>query len=211
MSSHTAASLCMLAITSTLLVWGAARRAEAHCDTLDGPVVSAGQQALATGDVNLAALWVQPEQDAELRGAFEHATAVRALGPEAEHLADHHFLETLVRLHRLGEGAPYTGLRPAGLDLGPAVTAADAAVASGELGPVHALLASELEHGLHERWAALQAASGFATDDVEAGRRWVAAYVAYVHYVEGLHQALAGTGHGEHAETPAAAHPAHSH
>ena len=32
-------------------------------------------------------------------------------------------------------------------------------------------------------------------DSVEAGREFVAAYVEYVHYVEGLHQAAQGAGH----------------
>ena len=40
-------------------------------------------------------------------------------------LSDQFFIKTLVRVHRAGEGAPYTGIRPAGTDLGPAIPAAD--------------------------------------------------------------------------------------
>ena len=56
---------------------------------------------------------------------------VRKTGKEARDLADEWFFETVVRLHREGEGAPYTGLRPASLDLGPIVPRAEKAIAKG--------------------------------------------------------------------------------
>jgi hypothetical protein len=92
-----------------------------HCDGLDGPVVSLARRALDAGNVNLVLPWVREQDEAEVREAFAHALAVRKLGGEAKDLADRHFFETLVRVHRAGEGAPYTGLKPAGRDLGPAI------------------------------------------------------------------------------------------
>jgi Family of unknown function (DUF6448) len=85
-----------------------------HCDTLDGPVIGLARKALEAGNVNLVLPWVRAEDERELRRAFEHALAVRKLGAEACELADTHFFETLVRIHRASEGAPYTGLKPAG-------------------------------------------------------------------------------------------------
>ena len=103
----------------------------AHCDTMDGPIIKTAQKALETGDVNLVLAWIQKKDEAELKQAFQKAREVRKLNPSAKELADMYFLETFVRLHRAGEGAPYTGIKPAGSELGPAVEAADKALDSG--------------------------------------------------------------------------------
>jgi len=84
-----------------------------HCDTMDGPVVKAAKIALDKGNVNLILPWVPKRAEAELKKAFEKTLRARKLGKEAAELADYWFLETAVRLHREGEGAPYTGLKPA--------------------------------------------------------------------------------------------------
>ena len=93
-------------------------RALAHCDGLDGPVVKAAQRALETRNPALVLIWVQEKDEPEIRKAFEQTLAVRELCPQARELADRFFFETLVRVHRAGEGAPFTGLKPAGRDLG---------------------------------------------------------------------------------------------
>ena len=104
--------------------------AYAHCDGMDGPVVAAGQRSLETGDVRHALVWVLPDAETEIRNVLAHAVEVRALGAEARTLADRFFLETLVRVHRAGEGEPFTGLKPAGRDPGPVIPAADRAITS---------------------------------------------------------------------------------
>jgi len=170
----------------------------AHCDTLDGPVVKTARTALDTGKIAPVLAWVRPQDEAEIRAAFQKAIAARKLGPDAKVVADTWFFETVVRVHRAGEGAPFTGLKPAGLDLGPAVPAADKALQTGDLAPVEKLLVAELKEGLHHRFELVRAQKAPA-DDVAAGRAWVAAYVPFVHYVEGVFQSLTG-GSGEHAE-----------
>lgn len=87
-----------------------------HCDTMDGPVVKAATEALEKGNVNFILSWVPKKAEVELRKAFEKTLLARKLGKEAKELADYWFFETAVRLHREGEGASYTGLKPAGLD-----------------------------------------------------------------------------------------------
>ncbi len=190
--------------------------ARAHCDTLDGPVVNTARTALATGKVAPVLAWVQAADEAEIRAAFQKALAARSAGPAAREVADTWFFETVVRVHRAGEGAPFTGLEPAGLDAGPAIPAADQALRTGELGPVEKLLARELQEGLRARFAQVRARKA-PGEDVAAGRAWVAAYVPFVHYVEGVHQAATG-GAPEHAEggghaeaTPPAAGGVHPH
>jgi hypothetical protein len=161
----------------------------AHCDGLDGPVVSAARLALQTGDVNRVLIWVRPEDIGEIRHAFSEALATRKLGPQARELADRYFFETLVRIHRAGEGAPYTGLKPAGRDLGPAIPAADKAVETGSVDEVARLLTEALRQGLHTRFHDLMAKKSFRTDDVAAGREFIDSYVAFIHYVEKLYEA----------------------
>jgi len=192
------------AVAGALLL--ASGSAFAHCDGLDGPVAKAAHQALDAGNVNQVLIWVQKNNEAEIRHAFEHAISVRKLGPAAKDLADRYFLETLVRVHRAGEGAPYTGLKPAGRDLGPAVPAADKAIETGSVEPVVKLLTDAVKQGTHEQFHGVTAAKKFARDDVAAGRKYVAAYVEYVHYVERLYEAAGKPAQGHTPEPAAAAH-----
>jgi len=171
--------------------------AQAHCDSIDGPVAKAALTALDTGNVNLALPFAPATAEGEIKAAFVQSLKVRALGPEAKTLADRAFIETTVRLHRAGEGAPFTGLKPAGLDHGPAIPAAERAIETGNLAPVRALLAEEVEHGLLARLAHAQETQKGAkepktTKDVPAARERVSAELGFVTYVEGLRQAVHG-------------------
>src|SRR5512133_3612252 len=98
------ASVVVLALASS------PSTASAHCDTLNGPVIAAARLALEKGDVTPVLKWVKAAGEPEIRHAFEQALAVRTAGSQAKELADRYFFETLVRVHRQGEGAPYTGL-----------------------------------------------------------------------------------------------------
>jgi hypothetical protein len=189
-----------------LLLWGIG-----HCDTLDGPLVTLAKKALEDKNVNLVLPWVREEDSDEIRHAFDHAVAVRGLGPKARSLADRHFLETLVRVHRAGEGAPFTGLKPAGLDLGPAVPAADRALKTGSAEEVVKLLVDAIRAGVGRHFRAAAERQAFDVNDVAAGRRYVEAYVPYVHYVERLWEAATGSVHGHHPEHGAQPHQAGAH
>jgi len=177
--------------------------AQAHCDSIDGPVAKAAQKALDTGNVNLALPFAPATAEVELKAAFAQSLKVRTLSPDARVLADRAFIEATVRLHRAGEGAAYTGLKPAGRDYGPAIPAAERAVASGDLSRVKALIDREVEHGLHERLDHVRAAQKAPiepkqAEDVPAARERASAELGFVTYVESLRQAAHGaTGHAE--------------
>jgi hypothetical protein len=183
-------------------------RALAHCDGLDGPVVKAAQRALDTRNPAFALIWVQEKDEAEVRNAFDQALAVRALSPQARELADRFFFETLVRVHRAGEGAPFTGLKPAGRDLGPAIPAADDAVRVGSVEPARHLLTVAIQARLRQQLDEVMATKTFEPDDVAAGRAYVKAYVAFIHVVELLYDSTTKTPHGhvEEHEAPARHH-----
>jgi len=87
-----------------------------HCDTMDGPVVTACKMALKMGNINYVIPFVPKEAGEELTLVYNKTLKARELGEDAKDVADLWFFETSVRLHRKGEGAPYTGLKPAGLD-----------------------------------------------------------------------------------------------
>jgi hypothetical protein len=188
--------------------------ASAHCDTLDGPVVQAARTALESGKLEPVLAWVQPGDEAEIRDAFTRTRAVRKGGKDARDLADRWFFETLVRVHRAGEGAPFTGLKPGGAPEAP-VAAADAVAAGGDPRKLEELLVSGVREGLHAHVAKLRAEKAPA-GDVKAGRRWVAAYVPFVHWAEGVHAAAtrASDAHGGaagHVETAEAEPQGHGH
>ena len=193
--------------------------AAAHCDTLDGPVVGAGRKALDSGQIEHALVWVQKSDERAVRDAFAKARAARASGKGDTERTDHAFYGTLVRVHRQGEGAPYTGLKPAG-HIEPAIAAADKAIDAGSPAAVESLLVEQTRTGLHQRFDEVARRRNFAPSDVEAGRAYVGAYVDYVHYVERVHDAAAQTSaaHDQHkaeatrpASKPGAASGKHGH
>lgn len=194
--SLTALTLALALGTSTLLPV----QARAHCDTLDGPVVVDARIALDKADITPVLKWVQNDDEQELREAFAKALAVRNLNSAAKDLADTFFFETLVRVHRAGEGAPYTGLKPAGA-IEPAIAKADQALAKGNIDDLAKAIASHTETGVRKHFQQALAAQKHAGESVAAGREYVEAYVTYIHYVEGIVQAVHKTPH--HGEAKA--------
>lgn len=182
-----------------------------HCDGMDGPVVTTAKKALETGNVGLVLPWVRAQDEPEIRKTFDAAVAVRKLGAQARDLAELHFFETLVRVHRAGEGEPFTGLKPAGRDLGPAIPAADRALEDGSVEATVKLVTDAVAKGIRERFHAAESKRRFAAGDVEAGRAYVAAYVPYIHFVERLFE-LANEAPHAHGHAHAPEHEAeHAH
>jgi len=172
------------------LILGGTTIARAHCDTLNGPVVSDARIALAKGDVVPALKWVAVEHEPAIRQAFARTLVVRKQSAVAAELADQFFFETLVRLHRAGEGEPYTGLTaepPA-----PGVVAAEAALAGGSTAPLTSDIRKRADALLDEKLHRVLTTRRHADDSVAAGREYVAAYVAFVHATERLFEATSG-------------------
>lgn len=177
------------------------RTVRAHCDTLDGPVVTTAKMALEKGDVTPVLKWVQKKDEQEIKMAFENTLAVRKLSPQAKDLADMYFFETLVRIHRAAEGAGYTGLKPAG-SVEPPIAAADKALESGSVDGLVKEISGLISAGIRERFNHAMEAKKHADENVESGREFVKAYVEFVHYVEGLHLAALGPAHHTEAGQP---------
>ncbi|MEQ8220953.1 MAG: DUF6448 family protein, partial [Candidatus Eremiobacterota bacterium] len=112
--------------------------------------------------------------------------SVRTKGPEAKELADMYFFETLVRIHRAGEGASYTGLKPAGTVLEPSVIEADKALESGSIDELLKMITASMTDGIRERFTETLEKKKHANENVQTGRDFVESYVEFVHYVERL-------------------------
>ncbi|MBI5443305.1 MAG: hypothetical protein HY900_19085 [Deltaproteobacteria bacterium] len=196
---------------ATALVFAAAvflpfSDANAHCDSLDGPVINDARAALEKGDVTSVLKWVRAGDEGEIKKAFQKTMALRAKGGRSREQGDRSFFETLVRVHRAGEGAPFTGLRQSVVESGPAVVGADQALESGSVEDLVTLLTQDMAEGVRRRFEHARELKAHADQDVKAGRNYVAAYVDYVHYVEALHAAASKAGgHHEHAEHKAEA------
>jgi uncharacterized protein DUF6448 len=175
-----------------------------HCDSLDGPVVRAAQLALATGDVGHVLPYVPAANEDEIVAAFELSAAVRPLGPDARKLADTAFFETVVRVHRAGEGAAYTGLKPAGLDVGPVIPVAERAIAAGAPDELTVLLCRFVEHEVAHRFEEMRRLEP-ANGNVAAQRAFVEATLGLQVWAHALYLAIRAQPHehGEHVHEPA--------
>jgi hypothetical protein len=180
----------------------------AHCDTLDGPVVQTARIALEKGDVTPLLKWVPVDHEKEIRIAFEKTLTVRTKGTAAKELADMYFFETLVRIHRAGEGVPYTGLKP-GEAVDPAVALADKALEGGSVDKLVDVLTKAMANGIRERFEHALETQKHADESVAAGRAFVETYVVFTHFVEGLHAIIKGSG-AHRGEGAKEAHSGHN-
>jgi len=166
-----------------------------HCDTLDGPVIQAAKKAI--NDVNVLHVlpWVPAEAEQEVRDAFEDVMHAREKGPDPCKIADRWFFETVVRLHLLGEGKPFTGLKPAGSGRSPALTIAEKAIETGDLKELIELLKESEEFGLERYFDRVKAMAGYDLRDVSAARKHVQAVLDFLHLADSMYHIAIGTEH----------------
>lgn len=160
-------------------------KVSAHCDTMDGPTAKDGLKALETGNINYALKWIQPDGEGELQEAFTLSLKVRQLGDDAQALADRYFIESLIRIHRAGEGAPFTGVKPHGVPIDEKVAAADKCIETGNLSYLEGLVTAEELPTLKEKFEKAMALKDYDVNDVEAARKYIEAYVTFFKLAEG--------------------------
>jgi hypothetical protein len=170
---------------------------------MDGPVVTAARRALEAGDVDIVLPFVPHDGEDEVRRAFDAAIGMRDQGGAVREIADLHLFETVVRVHRAGEGAPYTGLKPAGLDHGPVIPVAEQAIETGSPEALVGLLADRVEDEVRRRFAYVMELKARANAGVDANRAYVEAMLGLEVWSNRLHQltqAAAHEPHGVHAD-----------
>ena len=189
-------NLFLTALMAVLFLFINVVPASAHCDSYDGPTIKDGLKALETNNVNLILKWIDKDQEAEVVSLFHKTYSLKNGDPEIYSIVEKHFLETLVRLHRETEGAPFTGLKPAG-STSAIVQLSDNSLYNSNLDNLLSKLNGHINQVIQEKYR--KASELHKTKDVSAelGREYVEAYVDYTHTVEALHDIIE---HGaEHA------------
>ena len=176
----------------------------AHCDTMDGPLIADARKAMGQNNVNYVLKWVSAANESEIRDAFNLAMKVKGLSPEAKELSEKYFFDTLVRIHRAGEGVPFTGVKPSGTPIDEKVLAADKSIEMGNLTPLKGVISKDDMPELTERFEKVMSLKNFDVNNVEAGREYIEAYVQFFKFAEG--EEAHNDGHAE-----ATSHSGHNH
>lgn len=157
----------------------------AHCDTMDGPLIADARKALGQNNVNYALKWVSTANESEIRNAFNLVMKVKDLSPEARELSEKYFFDTLVRIHRVGEGVSFTGVKPSGTPIDEKILAADKSIEVGNLSPLTGKVSKSDMPELTKRFNKVLSLKNFDVNDVEAGREYIEAYVQFFKFAEG--------------------------
>jgi hypothetical protein len=91
-------------------------------------------------------------------------------------------------LQQLSAGWSNTG-HPAP-ELGPAVPSAEKAIENNSPEVLNILLMDMLRQGVQKRFKELQDKKKYDPKDIEAGRRYVQAFTAFIEYIEGIDSAI---------------------
>jgi hypothetical protein len=164
-------------------------------------VVVAARHVLEEGDVDLVLPYAFEEGWDEIRHAFDLAVRAWAAGGDARAVADRWFFETVVRVHRAGEGAPCTGLKRSGLDVGPVIPVAEHALEQESPDELADLLAARPVEEITHRFHHLAPLKAEAEGGLHQARAHVEAMLAlqvWSHSLYGAIGALAHAGHHEH-------------
>jgi hypothetical protein len=177
-----------------------------HCDTMDGPVVKAAARALEARECDVVLPYVPANAESEVRRAFDGVLKVRDQGDEARELADRHFFETVVRVHRAGEGEPFTGLKPAGLDHGPVIPVAEQAIETGSADDLIRVLCDAAAKRAESQLSAVAELRHTANGDLEAKRTYVSAMLGFQVWAHKVYECLESAPHHarHHNDAPGA-------
>ena len=185
--------LSLIAIFSLISI----QPASAHCDSFDGPALIDAAKALETNNVDLILKWINADMEGEVVPLFHKTYSLKNGDKEIYETVKKHFYETFVRLHREMEGAPFTGLKPAGTTVHITVMS-DNALENGDFAGLLKALNNHINTQLQEKFEKTEALYKVKDNSVEQGRAYVEAYVDYTHSLEAVHDILASGGGHSH-------------
>lgn len=158
-----------------------------HCDSVEGPVVKAAKEAINSGNINHVLIWVSADNEAEIQQMFSKVVEVRNLSEKVRELADSYFFETVVRVHRMGEGVGYTGLKDEEFKPEEGIEVADLAIENNSIEDILSHV-DKSEHAKVEHYfTELQSKKNYDLNNINAGREYVESYVHFIHYIENLY------------------------
>src|SRR5690554_4589152 len=166
----------------------------AHCDSYDGPVIQDAMKALSEENVSFVMKWIESGHEAEITNLFNKTVNLKNGDAEIYGIVEKHFLETLVRYHRETEGAPFTGLKPAG-STAPIVQMADNSIQDRDVKSLLTNLDNHIREVITEKYKKVATLREVKDNSIAEGRAYVAAYVDYTHTLEAIEAVMA---HGSH-------------
>lgn len=175
----------VIVLTLILLIVGL-QTASAHCDSYDGPVIKDAVKALENNNVDIVLKWITEEQENEITSLFNKTYALKSGDKEVYEIVEKHFFETLVRLHRETEGAPYTGLKPAGSTI-QIIQMTDTALQEDDIEGFIIKLDNHLNTVVREKYQKVAELNKVKDNSIAEGRAFVEAYVDYTHTIAAIH------------------------
>lgn len=163
-----------------------------HCDTMQGPVIKDAKRALNSGELSHVLKWIGVDQEAELMKNFQKLVQLRKQGDLAREVADDYFFETVVRLHREYEGAPYTGIKATDDHVPTYIKQLDKAIVSENIKPFLEKVLTHTRETIQAEFDQTVQNKRLAGNSIEDGRRYVAAYVDFIHHVQAIVMAVHG-------------------
>ena len=176
-------------VFGSLFILLAALPASAHCDSYDGPVIKDATRALETNNVNLVLKWITNEQEQEIIPLFNKTYNLKKGDKEVYAIVEKHFFETLVRLHRETEDAPYTGLKPVG-STKQIIQLTDSALHEDDIEGFIVKLDKHLNKVIHEKYQKVAELYKVKDESKAQGRAFVEAYVDYTHTIAAIHDII---------------------
>lgn len=179
----------VMVVFSSILLLFVSQTAFAHCDSYDGPVIKDATKALETNNVNLVLKWITDEQEKEITPLFNKTFNLKSGDKDIYEIVEKHFFETLVRLHRETEGAPYTGLKPAE-STKQIIQMTDIALHEEDIEGFIIKLDNHLNKVVQEKYQKVAELDKVKNNSVSEGRAFVAAYVDYTHTIAAIHDII---------------------
>ncbi|WP_321329100.1 DUF6448 family protein [uncultured Ilyobacter sp.] len=161
-----------------------------HCDTMDGPLVADIKKSLKSKNITPVLKWIKKSDEEEIKNMFERVLSFSKENSEQKELLDLYFIETVVRVHRKGEGAPYNGLKHSGFPIDPIIKKGDLSIDSGKIGDLAEILSKEIKIKIETKFKKASELKNKADTDVEIGRKYTEAYSDYIHFIESLHRLI---------------------
>jgi len=158
----------------------------AHCDTINGPVVNDAKQALERANADIVLKWVREQDEEKIKKALNETLEKRKQQPENKDNIDMNFYEEVVELHRAGEGVEYTGIKSGRIEVSSVIETADEAIVKGDANTLTNIFAQNLKNDIQRRFDKVMEKKKDMDKSIAAGREYVAAYVEFMHYIEGI-------------------------
>jgi len=188
-------------ILSVLFGLGIVFSVFAHCDTVNGPVVSDAKQALEKANADIVLKWVRQQDEEKIRKAFNETLEKRKQHPKDKGNIDMSFYEEVVKLHRAGEGVEYSGIKTGEIKINPITEIADTALAKSDAGELIKMFPESARADIQSDFDEVMKKKKHMNENIAAGREYVASYVKFMHHIESLYGAENTETHGQNKET----------